>query len=80
MEPWNFGSIINWLERRKIRKRREVVAKALRDLNSLSVTFHGRLMLMEVCQDETNGLDPEIRRMYWVILKEAPVDQWAVWN
>lgn len=43
-------------------------------------SYHGRLMLMKVCQDETNGLDPEIRRMYWVILKEAPVAEWAMWN
>lgn len=68
------------MERRKIQKRREIVNEALHELNALTVTIHGRIMLVKVCEDPDNGLDPEIRRMYWILLKEAPVQEWARWN
>lgn len=49
-------------------------------LNSLTVTIHGRLMLSKVIHDSDNGLPDEIRRMYAVLLHEAPVREWAIRN
>jgi hypothetical protein len=37
-------------------------------------------MLTEVCHDEENGLPVEIRRMYWILMQEAPIKEWAQWN
>lgn len=68
------------MKRRKIQKRRDIVYEGLHDLNSLTVTIHGRLMLSKVCQDPDNRLDPEIKRMFLVLLQTAPVEQYAMWN
>lgn len=76
----DFGLFLNWLRYRKIKKNRIIVEKSMLDLNNLTVTIHGRLMLSKVYQDPDNGLPNEIRRMYWVLLKEAPIKQWAQWN
>lgn len=77
---YDFGYILNWLHYRKVRKNRLLAQKAFLDLNSLTVTIHGRLMLAKVCQDPDNGLPDEIRHMYWVLLKDAPIREYAQWN
>ncbi len=77
---WDLGAILKWLRYRKIVKNRKITEAALLQLNSLSVTFHGRLMLNEVCRDPYNGLPPEIRRLYWIVLQSAPIYEFAQWN
>lgn len=74
------GLVLQWMTNRRVKKRRTVVATGLKELNSLSVTYHGRMMLAEVINDPDNELEPELRRMYLVILQSAPVDVWAKWN
>lgn len=76
----DLGAILSWLRYRKIAKNRKITEAALLQLNSLTVTIHGRLMLSKVCLDEENGLPPEIRRMYWVLLQAAPIREWAAKN
>lgn len=71
---------MNWRDRRKIRKNREVIAQGFHDLLLMSVTFHGRLQLAEVINDGDNGLDPYTRRMYLIALETAPVEDWAMDN
>lgn len=77
---FDFGPFLDWLKYRKVRKNRKIIQQSLVDLNALTVTVHGRIMLQKVCQDPDNGLPNEIRRMYWVLLKEAPLKEWAIWN
>ena len=76
----DFGDFLRWLNYRKLKKNRKVIEKSMVDLNSLTVTIHGRLMLTKVCQDPDNGLPREIRRMYWILLQEAPIQEWSMWN
>lgn len=76
----DFDYLLNWLKYRRIKKNRKLAQKTLMDLNSLSVTMHGRLMLAKVCNDPDNGLPDEIRRMYWVLLREAPIREYSEWN
>lgn len=76
----DLGATLRWLKYRKIQKNRKVTEKALLQLNALTVTIHGRQMLTAVCKDEGNGLPNEIRRMYWILLTEAPIKEWSQWN
>lgn len=76
----DFSYFLTWLRYRKVKKARKIAQKIMLDLNSMTVTIHGRLMLSKVCQDPDNGLPYEIRRIYWILLKEAPIKQWAQWN
>jgi hypothetical protein len=74
------GAILSWLRYRRVLKNRKITQEALMKLHSLTVTIHGRQMLTEVCHDEENGLPVEIRRMYWILMQEAPIKEWAQWN
>lgn len=76
----DFGDFLNWLKHRKVKKNRKLCQKMLMDLNSMTVTIHGRLMLTKVCQDPDNGLPDSIRRMYWILMTEAPIQEYAVLN
>lgn len=76
----DFSYFQNWLRYRKIKKNRILFQRALLDLNALTVTIHGRLMLSQVIHDPDNELPDEIRRLYWVLLKEAPIQEWAQLN
>lgn len=76
----DFSYLLSWLRYRKLTKSRQRCEKMMLDINSLTVTIHGRLMLSKVYQDPDNGLPSEIRRMYWILLKEAPIREWAQWN
>lgn len=77
---FDFSDLLNWLKYRKLKKNRKTIEQSFTDLNALTVTIHGRFMLAKVCQDPDNGLPDHIRRMYWVLLKEAPIKEWAQWN
>ena len=72
--------ILAWLKYRRAQKNRRIAEKALLEINSLTVTIHGRQMLSAMCLDNENGIRPEIRRMYWALLKTAPVSEYAEWN
>lgn len=76
----DLGAILVWLRYRKIIKNRKIAESVLLELNALTVTIHGRLMLSKVCLDEENDLPPEIRRMYWILLQEAPIEQHSIFN
>lgn len=76
----DFGDFLRWLNYRKLKKTRKIIEKSMMDLNALTVTIHGRLMLTKVCKDPDNGLPNEIRRMYWILLQEAPINEWSMWN
>lgn len=76
----NVAGIIVWFQYRKLKKNRKLVQQTLLDLSYLTVTIHGRLMLEQVCLDPDNSLPYEIKRMYWVLLKDAPIKEWAQWN
>jgi hypothetical protein len=76
----DFSYLLNWLRYRKTKKNRIIVEKSMLNLSYMTVTIHGRLMLSKVYQDPDNGLPNEIRRMYWILLKEAPIREWAQWN
>lgn len=73
----NLRQIVDWLEERKVQKRRRIVYQGLKDLHDMTVTIHGRVMLTKVCNDSESDLDPEIRRMYWVLLQAAPIEEWS---
>lgn len=77
---YDLGSILSWLKYRKVVKNRKIAEEALLTLNALTVTIHGRQMLSKVCMDEDNGLPIEIRRMYWVLLQSAPIEEYAQRN
>ena len=74
------GKVTKWWKYRTVKKNRTIAQNSLLELNSLTVTMHGRVMLRKVIQDPDNGLPSEIRRMYYVLLVEAPVQEWAMWN
>ncbi len=74
------SKLVRWLKYRKVQKNRLISQNSLMELNSLTVTIHGRLMLTQVIHDPDNGLPDEIRRMYYVLLTEAPIKEWAMWN
>lgn len=76
----NLSDMIGWLEQRKNVRNRKITEAALLKINSLTVTIHGRLQLSEICLDEENDLPYEIRRMYWVLLREAPIEEYAILN
>lgn len=76
----DLGMILDWLRRRRTLKRRRIAGRILKEIHTLTVTIHGRSMLTQVIDDLENGLDPEIRRMYWILLENAPIEQWANWN
>lgn len=76
----DFDNFLSWLNYQKILKKRKRSEKMLLELNALTVTIHGRYMLTKICQDPDNGLPNEIKRMYWLLLLEAPVQHWAQWN
>lgn len=73
----DLGVILSWLKYRKLTKKRQTIETALVQLNALTVTIHGRLMLSKVCADLDNGLPVEIRRMYWVLLQSAPIEEYS---
>lgn len=74
------GHVLRWLERRKINRNRKIIADGLKELHNMTVTIHGRYMLSQVINDPDNGLEPEIRRMYLVLLQTAPIAEVAMWN
>lgn len=74
------GLILDWLKRRRLRKKQEVALQTLIELNALTVTIHGRIALNSVIQDDDNGLPIEVRRMYYILLANAPVKDYAVLN
>jgi hypothetical protein len=76
----DLGAILAWLRYRKVVKNRKITEDALLRLNALTVTIHGRLMLSKVCLDEDNGIPIEIKRMYWVLLQQAPIQEYAQRN
>lgn len=76
----DFSYFLNWFKHKKLNKSRIKAQKMLLTLNALTVTIHGRLMLTKVCNDPDNGLPDEIRRMYWILLKDAPIRQYSQWN
>lgn len=76
----DLGDILAWLRYRKIARNRKTAERVLLELNSLTVTIHGRQMLSAVCKDEENGLPDEIKRMYWILLQQAPIQQYAQMN
>lgn len=76
----DLSAILSWLRYRKILRNRKIVESSLIELNSLTVTIHGRLMLSKVCLDEDNDLPYEIRRMYWTLLQNAPIQDYAEMN
>lgn len=76
----DLGAILVWLKNRRAKKKLQTIQTAMLQLNALTVTIHGRQLLSTVCKDEGNGLPNEIRRMYWVLLKEAPIKEWSQWN
>lgn len=71
--------IISWLRYRRLKKQREADAKAHKRLFEKTVTVHGRIELGHLVKDE-EGLPPEIRRMYYGLLIDAPLKEWSVWN
>lgn len=77
---FTINDIFSWMERRKIRKEQKIYEDNLLFLNLLTVTYHGRMQLMSLITDYDNGIRPEIRRMYWVLLQDAPVREYAETN
>jgi len=77
---YDLGQILTWLRYRRIKRNRKIAEAALLQLMSLTVTIHGRQMLTEVCHDLENGLPDEIRHMYWVLMKYAPIRAYAEMN
>jgi hypothetical protein len=71
---------IKWKSLRKTQKERLRAQQTLLELNSLTVTVHGRTMLIKVCEDPDNGLPDEIRQMYLTLVKHAPIRYFAQWN
>ncbi len=76
----NLGTVIEWLRYRKTVRNRKITQESLLQLNSLTVTLHGRLMLSQMCLDENSDLPYEIKRMYWALLQSAPIQEYAQWN
>lgn len=73
-------SLLAWKKRRREAKHQKLVYDMIRELHSLTVTVHGRMLLGNVIKDMDNGLEPEIRRMFYVLVHNAPLDEWSVWN
>lgn len=65
------------LRYRKLMKHRKKVIGVLKELHSLSVTIHGRMSLADLANDEDSELDPEIRRLFYVLVQTAPIEEWA---
>ena len=65
------------LRYRRLMKHREKVVSVLKELHSLSVTIHGRMSLAELANDDDSDLDPEIRRLFYVLVQTAPVQEWS---
>lgn len=76
----DLGAILKWLKYRKAAKNRKIIESILTNLNSLTVTVHGRQLLSAALHDEESDLPPEIRRMYWILLQSAPVEEYASYN
>lgn len=83
----DLGAILVWLRYKKLAKEykiieanRKIAESSMLELNALTVTIHGRLMLSKVCKDYENDLPSEIRRMYWILLQEAPIREYAEQN
>lgn len=75
----DFYYILSWLKYRRRKKQEKIDFDCHRRLFEKTVTIHGRLELSALVRDE-EGLPSEIRRMYYCILKDAPVAEWSVWN
>lgn len=73
------GDILIWLRGRRLKKERKQEAEVLRRLFTKSVTIHGRLELTALMKDE-DGLPPELRRMLYGLCRDAPIQEWSVWN
>lgn len=76
----NLPSVVRLLKRRRDRRHRRIVTSAMQELYVLTVTIHGRSFLNKVCQDYDNDLDPTLRYMYWILLVNAPIEEWASRN
>jgi len=76
----NLNDMLKWLKNRKIVRNRKIVEAALLNLNSLTVTIHGRLALSEICLDENDDTPYDVKRMYWLLLQEAPIREFAELN
>lgn len=70
--------IQDWLKARKLRKKKRQEWKIHKELFAKTVTIHGRLELSNIVQDES--YPAEMRRMYYTILKDAPIQEWSIWN
>lgn len=69
-------TIKNKLKERKTLKQKKVMIGVLKDLHSLSVTIHGRMALVDIINDE-NDIDPEIKRLFYVLVQTAPIEEWS---
>lgn len=67
----------NRLRYRRLMKHRKKVIGVLKELHSLSVTIHGRMSLAELANDDDSDLEPEIRRLFFVLVQTAPVQEWS---
>ena len=72
--------MLRWLRKRRSQKQKELVQQVIRELHTLTVTVHGRLILKDLYTDRENGIDPEIKRMYYVLVMNAPLEEWSEWN
>lgn len=74
-----YVDVLSWLKYRKAKKQRDADYAAHQRLFEKTVTIHGRLELGAKIRDE-DGLPAEIRRMYYGLVKDAPVKEWSMWN
>lgn len=74
------GAVIAWKKRRRAQKHQELVYRVIREIHDLTVTFHGRLLLKNLYSDPDNGVEPELKRMFYVLSVNAPLEEWSQWN
>ena len=73
-------SVFRWVGQRRTRKHQEIVYRVIRELHSLTVTVHGRQLLRAIYTNPDNGVEPEIKRMYYILSVNAPLQEWSEWN
>ena len=67
----------NRLRYRKLMKHRKKVVGVLKELHSLSVTIHGRMAMADLANDDDSDLEPEVRRLFYVLVQTAPIEEWS---
>lgn len=72
--------VLNWVRQKRHKKQQKIVYQVIRELHNLTVTVHGRLLLKNLYSDPDNGIEPEIKRMYYVLVINAPLSEWSQWN